>query len=243
MNIEWVLKRLNEYVELVDDYVATDGKSYSKDKSERFLDLVRIAQATLHTIDYPRHYVDEGPWTAYGLKGRHQVAQALAYFRTAEEIQNNLEELAPRMQADQLHKWIWLPAKSLWETGHFREAVQASATNVNAHLQRKAGRRDVSDYKLTTELFSEKDPEPGRPRLRWPADPTSEEFKSMQAGLRSFAAGAFQCIRNRATHDMTELTEQQAFERLSALSLLCHWIETCSLVESHNPSPSSSSAN
>jgi hypothetical protein len=44
-------------------------------------------------------------------------------------------------------------------------------------------------------------------------------------------------IRNSAAHDTDEMPEQQALERLAALSLLARWVDECELVE-HNSQPS-----
>jgi hypothetical protein len=156
--------------------------------------------------------------------------QALGLARRHAEIEICLGPDGPQLPADLLHAWVWEAARSLWDTRHYREAVQVAATSVNAHLQHIAGRRDVSDYRLVTELFSEKDPEVGRPRLRWPGDPSDEQFRSMQAGLRGYGAGVFQCIRNPATHDLDELSEQDALERLASLSLFCKWVGACKVV-------------
>ncbi|WP_405112688.1 TIGR02391 family protein [Micromonospora sp. NBC_01405] len=147
----------------------------------------------------------------------------------AAEIEENLAPDSPQLAADRLHTWVWDAARTLWETRHYRAAVQAAATNVNAHVQSLVGRRDVSDSKLMAECFSEKDPEGGKPRLRWRGDPSDEGVKSMNGGMRSFAQGVFAAVRNPATHRLDELTEHQGLERLAAFSLLSHLIDDCEL--------------
>jgi hypothetical protein len=50
----------------------------------------------------------------------------------------------------------------------------------------------------------------------------------------SFGSGCFQAIRNPLGHllnEEVELSEQEALERLAALSLLARWIERATLVE------------
>src|SRR5690348_16144313 len=74
--------------------------------------------------------------------------QTLALIDEADEIAKNLEPEGPTLSAAELHPWVWEAARSLWETRHYREAVQTAATSVNAHLQALADRRDISDYKL-----------------------------------------------------------------------------------------------
>jgi hypothetical protein len=147
------------------------------------------------------------------------------------EIEENLATPAPKLAADTLHPWVWDAARSLWETGHYRAAVQAAGISVNAHLQQHTGRRDVFDTDLIVQCFSDKDPEPGKPRLRWPGSPTDAEYRAMQNGLRALGQGAFMTIRGRATHDLDELPEHEALERLATLSVLCRLIDRCSLLE------------
>ncbi|WP_406276801.1 TIGR02391 family protein [Nocardia sp. NBC_00881] len=91
-------------------------------------------------------------------------------------------------------------------------------------------RNDVAETALWQQVFSDKDAEPGQPRLRWPGDPNDRNVSTMNSGLRFFAPGVQLTIWNSATHHMGELSEQAALERLSTLSLLARWIETrCSL--------------
>ncbi|WP_374192580.1 MULTISPECIES: TIGR02391 family protein [Rhodococcus] len=48
--------------------------------------------------------------------------------------------------------------------------------------------------------------------------------------LQLFALGVQLAIRNSAAHGTTEMTEQEALERLSTLSLLARCVEGCDLV-------------
>jgi len=55
---------------------------------------------------------------------------------------------------------------------------------------------------------------------------------SQTTGALSFGVGCFQAIRNRVGHLPDErhtLTEQDALQRLAALSLLARWIEQATL--------------
>lgn len=231
VNKDWARTRLESYLEAVRTYqhpIQTGG-GFDQDAYEVAMKREPAAKAIMRRInpDFQDYDLVQSAHT----KAFTLAVQSLALLDDAEEIEINLGTPGPRLEASEFHPWVWQAARSLWETGHYREAVQTAATSVNAHIQDRVGRRDVSDYKLTTELFSDRDPEPKKPRLRWPASPDEDEFKSMQAGIRSFGSGIFQCIRNRATHDLTELSEQAALERLAAMSLFCHWVETCSIEE------------
>lgn len=230
MNKEWARERLNAYLDALREYQRhIDGHlGFNRPAYERAIALEPAAKAIMRQIN--PEYLDYELVQSASTRAITFAIQTLALVDQAEEIEANLAPPSPQLSASALHPWVWGAAASLWETRHYREAVQAAATSVNAHLQALVGRRDISDYKLITELFSEKDPEVGKTRLRWPGDATDEEFKSMQAGLRSFGSGVFQAIRNRTTHDLTELTEQEALERLAAMSLLCHWIQSCRIM-------------
>lgn len=229
MNKDWARQRLNSYLSAIREYTAflNGADGFNQQGYEKVISLEPAAKAIMKRIN-PDYRDYEFVQSAHTLALTLAI-QTLALVDEADEIENNLQLPGPQLSATELHRWVWDAARSLWETQHYREALQTAATSDNARLQDLAGRRDVSDYKLIAELFSEKDPEPRKPRLRWPGTSTDEEFKSMQAGLRSFGVGIFQCIRNPVTHDLTELTEQAAFERLAAMSLLCRWIEQCDL--------------
>ena len=83
------------------------------------------------------------------------------------------------------------------------------------------------------EAFSESEPTSARARLRFPAIQDDQTRESMRQGVMSFGVGCFQAIRNPVGHlpnEDYELGEQDALERLSALSLLARWIEDSELV-------------
>ncbi|GLY37234.1 hypothetical protein Amsp01_032580 [Amycolatopsis sp. NBRC 101858] len=231
MNKKWSRERLETYLSAVRHYqsMLRSSQGFDQDAYEEVIRLEPAAKAIMKRVnpDYRDYqFVQSAHDQAFTL-----TIQSLALLNEAEEIEANLGMPGPQLAAGEFHPWVWDAARSLWETRHYREAVQAAATSINAHLQDRAGRRDISDYKLAAELFSEKPPEARKPRLRWSGAPEYEEFKSMQAGLRGFSAGVFQCIRNPATHDLSELSEQAALERLAAMSLYCRLVDECSLDE------------
>lgn len=131
----------------------------------------------------------------------------------------------PMLPADQLHRWVWQAARTLWDSAHYRHAVQAAATAVNDHAQKKLGRRDVADTKLMQEAFSPSSPEPGTPRLRCPGDTGNPTTQSRQRGALQYAAGCFSAIRNPATHEHGEWDQQVSLEYLAAFSVLARWID------------------
>lgn len=153
--------------------------------------------------------------------------------RLEDLIRKAQAEAPPQIGAEAMHPLIWGAASRLWRDGHFRQAV-ASAETLITHVKSRARRNDVSGTALWQETFSEKLPEPGKPRLRWPGDPNNRDVKSMNDGLRQFAPGVQMTIRNNAAHETDEMPEQHALERLATLSLLARWINECELIEHHD---------
>jgi uncharacterized protein (TIGR02391 family) len=145
-------------------------------------------------------------------------------------------EAPPTVDAAQMHPAVWGQAARLWRDGHYRQAVSAAADGVIGLVKARTGRNDVPDTSQWQQAFSKDDPEPGKPRLRWPGNQTDQTVKSMNDGLRQFAPGAQMTIRNPATHGPGELTQQEAVERLSVLSLLARWVDQCDLIEAPDTS-------
>jgi hypothetical protein len=141
------------------------------------------------------------------------------------EIRENLGEDAPDLNASKMHHWVWEGARSLWQSGHFGEAVEGAAKKVNAETQNKVGRRDVSEADLFIQAFSDDPPQAGKPRLRLPEDDDGRTSRSLRRGIRTFAEGCFAAIRNPVAHDGGELSETEALEQLAALSILARWVD------------------
>lgn len=149
-----------------------------------------------------------------------------------EELADRAEaELPPTVDVAAMHPAVWGQSARLWRDGHYRQAVQAAADGVVQLVKSRTGGAELDDTARWNQAFSEKDPEPGRPRLRWPGDQSDRTVVSMNDGLRRFAPGAQMTIRNPATHGPGEMTQQEAVERLSVLSLLARWVDQCDLIE------------
>ena len=135
---------------------------------------------------------------------------------------------APDLAADRFHPWVWAAAQPMWEAGSHREAVTAAARSVNARLQQKIARHDISDLKLCRAVFSMDPSKPDQPRLRFPGNRSSETWRSRQIGAGEFGAGCFQAIRNPLAHEHNyDIPAQHALEQLAAFSVLARWIEEC----------------
>lgn len=140
-------------------------------------------------------------------------------------------ERPPTVGAEAMHPAVWGAAARLWRDGHFREAVAGASESVVAMVKTRTKRNDVFATSLWRETFSDKPPQPGKPRLRWPGDPADQDVSTMNSGLLAFAPGVQMTIRNSAAHGLGELDQQSALERLAALSLLARWVDECNLVE------------
>ncbi|MGW2283935.1 TIGR02391 family protein [Streptomyces phaeochromogenes] len=145
-----------------------------------------------------------------------------------EEIRKALGDNSPRLSASSLHSWVWGGARSLWQSGHFRDAVTAAAKKVNAETQNKISRRDLSETALFNNAFSIDPPKPGHPRLRLMIDDGSDTYKSLHRGARALAEGCYAGFRNPNSHQagMPELPEHEALEQLAVFSVLARWVET-----------------
>lgn len=103
-------------------------------------------------------------------------------------------DTSPRITAASLHALILTAAQAQWSTGHRHEAVLAASKTVNSQLQAKLSRRDVSEKDLVRQAFSERDPEAGKPRLRFPHIEDEQTRESMRQGAMDFGAGCFAAI-------------------------------------------------
>jgi len=144
----------------------------------------RTAQETLVELGYPvreainaarpglgnftvDHQLSPGKrWDA----ARMAAIRARGIYNYAEGIRRSLIPDSPTLAADGLHPWVWESAKRLLESGHYVEAIGAALRTVNARLQQKIGRQDVSEKALVEQAFSLDPPKPDKPRLRMPGD-------------------------------------------------------------------------
>ena len=162
---------------------------------------------------------------------REGCTRALVALDREQEIRENLgEDAAPQLDASHLHPWVWEGARSLWQSGHYGEAVRAASRKVNAEAQNKLGRRDAAETTLLKSAFSTDPAKPGQPRLRLHPNDGSDTFRSLHAGAGAFAHGCYGALRNPGSHDpQDELPQDQALEQLAAFSILARWIDQAEL--------------
>jgi hypothetical protein len=137
-----------------------------------------------------------------------------------------------------LHPLVWEPAMPQWDAGLYRLAVNEAANHVNEFTQKRLGRTDISDTKLMGEAFSDKRPEPGKPRLRCPGDQGSETVRIQQVGAVQFSQGVYLAMRNPAHHRIGDWNPLTAFEYLASLSTVARWVTSWNLsVYVYTPPP------
>lgn len=234
MNVDWALKQLTVFIESSEmRYPApTPGVV---DLTGRKVTAASNEELTKQSIVVEQIFDRVIPSWKAGAK-RSNVNQWMHHRNTAlrvkealvrdVEIKENLGENAPELSAAKMHPWIWSGAKSLWQSGHYREAVEAAIKKLNAETQNKIERRDISEVDLFAQAFSLDAPSAGKSRLRRMPNDGSKTFESMQRGAIHFAKGIFAGIRNPFAHESErELDDQAALEYLAALSVLARWVD------------------
>lgn len=229
MNTDWALAELDKFIhqtELVPHPSPNVIGSFPRGSEEEIAAQAQVIEKILgRVVPRWRSDVAEDPYVQWA-QHREAAIRARAELRRAEEIERNLGENAPELSAADLHPWVWNGAKSLWQSGHFSQAVHAAAVMLNAETQNKVGRRDVSETDLFKQSFSMDEARPGKARLRRMTPEDSDTYRSVQRGAMAFAEGVFAGIRNPLSHEADqEISEQAALEYLAALSVLARWVD------------------
>lgn len=232
LNREWALKELQSFLEL---FRSSDSGARAGTKEdilgqlhvvEQILDRVTPSWKTRKYHAMPNVLLHEGAWYMQ----RDATPGAITALERQKEIELNLGDGAPSLSASKLHPWVWSGARSLWQSGHYRSAVEDALKKVNAEIQNRVGRRDLSETKLFQESFSENPPQPGKPRLRRMPNDGSDTYKSLQRGAMALAEGIYAGIRNPLNHEApADLSDQVALEYLAALSVLARWVDDATL--------------
>ena len=228
LNTEWAIGQLKDFIRATDPRIVKGGYlKYQTEEPES--EVVKKAQIVEQILDRvtPKWRSLNVATTFEKWALHHEAAiRAREMLLRDEELRANLGEDAPEISAANLHQWVWSGASSLWQSGHYRSAVEDAAKKVNAETQNKVRRRDVSETKLFQEAFSDKPAELGKPRLRRMANDGSDTYKSVQRGAMALAEGIYAGIRNPFNHeDPKDIDEQVALEYLAVLSVLARWVD------------------
>lgn len=239
MDVEWALQELRSFIDLTQlrqpssgggVFFVGDFASPVGDES----DIISSAQVVEQILDrvLPRWRIDVPDDGKKRWAQHHQASiRAVAALERQAELEERLGDNAPSVSVARLHPWVWAAARSLWQSGHYREAVRAAAVKINAETQNKVNRRDVAETDLFKQSYSDDAPQPGKSRLRPAGDDDGKTAKSIRRGVAAFAEGCFATLRNPASHDaLAELEEQEAVEQLAALSVLARLVDTSSII-------------
>lgn len=240
LNAEWALKELDSLIYLTELVAHPSPDVIGSFPRASDSDIAAQAQVAEQILDRVlprwRTEVPDGEYTAWS-RHREAATRARAQLKRAEEIRQNLGEDAPEISAANLHPWVWSGARSLWQSGHYVQAVRDAATKLNAETQNKVGRRDVSETDLFKQSFSLDEAKLGRSRLRRMVPEDNDTYRSLQRGALAFAEGVFAGIRNPLSHEADqELSEQVALEYLAALSVLARWVDESTVEHTGEPS-------
>lgn len=231
MNADWALEQLRKFEQMTvmrngsgngvvtaSNYTASSDVEVTREAPvvEAILDRVICDWRTSVPLNRSNR------WTRH----REATLRAITQLERQAELQANLGENAPSLSASGFHPWAWEGARSLWQSGHYAEAIGAASRKINAETQNKVGRRDISEEALFKETFSTSAPDVGRARLRLLGDDGSKTFANVHRGAMALAEGLFAAVRNRIAHeDGVELSEQEALELLAAWSVLARWVD------------------
>ncbi len=183
MDIEWMRDRLTKFDGKLAQYGARSPGAGVTWGDDTLWPGIRRAEPTIRkifaTLD-PRlaEEFDLGGMSG-DLNAREFVQQALGILEDRDDWAAHLRPEAPALPADEFHPWVWEAAQTFWASEHYRAAVDAAATAINAHTQNKVGRRDVANDDLMNQVFTEK-PKPGQAYLRMPGDPSRSDAQEPQ---------------------------------------------------------------
>ncbi|SHE79291.1 Protein of unknown function (Hypoth_ymh) [Ferrithrix thermotolerans DSM 19514] len=203
MNTAWAVEELDRFIAATELHhvssppnVISVGTYKTTAEQSEVVRQAQVIEEILHRVtpDWRSLEVNttRKPWVLH-----HEAAiRCREVLVRQDELKRNLGEDAPELSAAELHPWIWGGASSLWQSGHYREAVEGAIRKLNAETQNKVGRRDVSETDLFKQAFSLDVPGIGKPRLRRMQSDGSKTYESLQRGAMSFAEGVFAGIRN-----------------------------------------------
>ncbi len=164
--------------------------------------------------------------TTANVKGRLDAMIADAESRSDSDL--------PTFAPAQFHPVVWAGASAHWTTHQYRVAVREASEGLTVHWKERLRRSDVDDTVLWQQTLSPGAPEPGKPKLAWPGAAEDKTVKSMRGGLEplakalnALATGLNLTVRNVTTHTRSELSEQEAMERLAAYSYLARLLDQC----------------
>jgi uncharacterized protein (TIGR02391 family) len=238
-DMDWVAQRLRQFISMTVPHNLSGGGFITPRSGPAAPETEVIAEAeVLEQIlarFYPGWGAIQGSDTYKWHRHREAAIRCLSRIQSTAEVAEHLGDTAPTLSASTLHPWVWDAARSLWNSGHYREAVEAAAKSLNAYTQSKVGRRDISEGALFVQAFSDDAPKDDSPRLRPEGGHDGgKSAASLRRGIRDYASGCYAAIRNPKAHDDPNIDtpEHEALEQLAAFSVLARWVDRATQVTS-----------
>lgn len=160
---------------------------------------------------------------------KDDMSKQISHLEAIEEILRNKKQkatvslLKPNLKI--LHPRICEVSKSLYESGHYTQAILEAFKAVNNFVKDKAGKNDLDGKNLMSACFNS-----NNPILKFNNLKTTTE-KDEQEGFMHLFMGGMQGIRNPLAHKITmESDPIKAFEYLSLASLLIRRAEEANKV-------------
>ena len=158
-------------------------------------DIVREVRHLMRVVDSSPKRIRRKDHLAMDVFGSIRGRTYAALMAAATEDQQN--RMVVRVV--DLHPWIAEAAESLFDDGHYSQAILAAAQNLEVRWRKLLRVSDGSFSDLATRSFSADAPKAGRPRLRFPeagSDAKSDPWKNAHLGAMKYAEGCAMRIRN-----------------------------------------------
>jgi hypothetical protein len=185
IDVGWALQQLQQFIALDDlrqqrELAAARRGNYDETADHPLVAEAPVIEQILDRVTPTwRSHVDYDP-TDRWVQRREASRRAMTLLSRAEELRLRLGDDAPTLDAGHLHPWVWEGARSMWQSGHFRQAVVDAAKRINAEAQNRINTRAISETDLINQAFSDDAPKADRSRLRLPDDDDGKTAKSMR---------------------------------------------------------------
>lgn len=234
MNIEWVLKKLDDFVAMTTPSPAHSPQyslsvGYAFADSEILAARVAIDQILDKVLPDWRQRFSGSTLDRY-LDIRKACIYAKELVTVQNEITENLGADEPVIKISNIHPTVLEASKSLFNSGHYREAISNTGNVVLAKISDFSKRTDVSGLPLIEQLFSSSAPQIGKPRIKVPEFGTDDSTNNYRNGLKGLATAVVALMRNLNSHEALNYSKDECVEHLATMSLFLRNLEKCSLI-------------
>lgn len=228
IDYDWADAQLRDFIEQIEETKKLRG---DKNATARVKQYVPVVRGILMRIDPDLAQFKTGGLAVWD-KALDAAHAGIGAITAATEVERRMGPPISRADLREFHPTVAGAARKAFGSEDYAQAVSLAAEQVVQEVKTRTGRADIGGTDVWRQAFSSKDPEPGKPRLRWPGDEKDAEVSGINEGLRHLAPGLQMTVRNPSIHHPGEpMARQAALERLSALSLLAGLVEQCDLVE------------